>query len=363
MTGVADLGVMRAVRWWGPRDLRVEIVPIPEPKEFEALVRIDRVGLCGTDVEEYLSGPHDIPLERPHPVSRAMAPMIPGHELVGTVVRCDSRPELVGKVVIPDVVQGCGRCWWCVRHEGGLCPDLVVLGQTADGGLAEFMCCRAATLVRVPPGVGIDVAAFAEPTAVAVRAIGKVGDLRGSTVAVVGAGVIGNLIAQVARAHGAEVIAIDTVDWRRGLAARVGVRAASADAGVDAVAELTGGRMADVVFECAGRDASFALSATLARRGGAIVLVGIGTTLPALPWREVVINEQRLIGSAAHVWDVDVTTAMRLLADGHVDPMPMISRIIGPDDVATTIEELATSSGLAKVLVDPHLRSSQQRAS
>ena len=102
--------------------------------------------------------------------------------------------------------------------DEGLCPDLVVLGQTAEGGLAEFIRCRVETLVIVPSGLSIDVAAFAEPTAVAVRAIAKAGDLRGSTVSIVGAGVVGNLIAQVARAHGARVIATDTVEWRRELA-------------------------------------------------------------------------------------------------------------------------------------------------
>jgi 2-desacetyl-2-hydroxyethyl bacteriochlorophyllide A dehydrogenase len=345
---------MRALRWHGARDLRVDVVSIPEVGPNDALVRVTRVGLCGTDVEEYLTGPHDIPVDEPHHISGAIAPMIPGHELVGTVERCDSRPELVGMTVIPDVVQGCGRCWWCRRHEDGLCPDLVVLGQSADGGLAEFVRCRAATLVSVPSELSIDNAAFAEPVAVAVRAVAKAGDLRGCTVAVVGAGVVGNLIAQVARARGAQVVATDTAAWRLDVAAASGIATVPVETSSAQIAELTGGRMADVVFECAGRDASFALSATLARRGGAIVLVGIGNTFPAFPWRDVVLREQRLIGTAAHVWDVDVTTAVELLASGHVNPAPLISRIVGLDDVAATLEELTTSAQLAKVLVDPH---------
>jgi threonine dehydrogenase-like Zn-dependent dehydrogenase len=279
--------------------------------------------------------------------------MIPGHELVGTVERCDSRPELVGTIVIPDVVQGCGVCWWCRRHEDGLCPDLVVLGQTADGGLAQFVRCSADTLVTVPPGLSIDVAAFAEPVAVAVRAIAKAGDIRGTTVAVVGAGVVGNLIAQVARAHGARVVATDTAQWRLELAAASGINSVPIENSDERLRDITGGRMADVVFECAGRDASFALSVGLARRGGTIILVGIGNTLPPLPWRDVVLKEQRLIGTAAHVWDVDVTTAVELLAGGQVNPAPLISRIVGLDDVAATLEGMTTSAHLAKVLVDP----------
>ena len=205
----------------------------------------------------------------------------------------------------------------------------------------------------MPSGLSIDVAAFAEPTAVAVRAVAKAGDLRGSTVSVVGAGVVGNLIAQVARAHGARVIATDTAAWRRDLAAGSGILTSTVEKSTEALADLTDGRMADVVFECAGRDSSFALSVNHARRGGTIVLVGIGNTTPPLPWRDIVLRELRLVGSAAHVWDVDVTTAVELLADGQVDPAAMLSRVVGLDEVAATLEELAASATLAKVLVDP----------
>lgn len=355
MSGTEDerMPRMRALRWHGQRDLRVENVPVPQLGPTDALVRVERVGLCGTDLEEYCTGPHDIPVDRPHPISGAIAPMIPGHELVGTVVRCDTRPELVGRTVIPDVVQGCGTCWWCRRHDEGLCPDLVVLGQTANGGLAEFVRCRAETLVEVPGGLSIDVAAFAEPTAVAVRAVAKAGNLRGCTVAIVGAGVVGNLIAQVARAHGARVVAIDTGAWRLELAEAAGVAIAAVETSVERVSELTGRRMADVVFECAGREASFELAMTLARRGGTIILVGIGNTTPPLPWRDIVLREQRLLGTAAHIWDVDVATAVELLASGLVDPAPLITRIVGLDDVAATLEEMTGPSKLAKVLVDP----------
>ena len=104
---------------------------------------------------------------------------------------------------------------------------------------------------------------------------------------------------------------------------RSGILTVTVENSVENIAGLTG-RMADVVFECAGREPSFALATTHARRGGTIVLVGIGNTTPAFPWRQVVLQEQRVIGSAAHVWDVDVATAVELLAAGHVDPSPMI---------------------------------------
>lgn len=346
---------MRSLRWHAARDLRLDEVDVPTPGPGQALVRVERVGLCGTDLEEYLHGPLDIPVGQPHPRSGCAAPLAQGHEVVGTVVECPDRPEWVGRRVVPDVVEGCGRCWWCARHEEGLCPDLVVLGMHAPGGLAEYLLCRAETLVAVPAEVPAEVAVFAEPVAVAVRAMAKVGDLRGAAVHVVGAGVVGNLLVQVARAHGALAFAQDPSPSRRALARAAGAAGVAADAAEAAqlIRDAQDGRLADVVFECAGRDQAFADSVALTRSGGTVVLVGLSASEPAMPWRDVVLGEKRLVGTAAHLWDQDVTTAVRLLADRTVRPRPLISETVPLTGVADALERLARPNDLAKVLVDP----------
>ncbi|MFE6736561.1 zinc-binding dehydrogenase [Microbacterium sp. NPDC057650] len=353
---------MRALRWHGARDLRVDEVERPVPGPGQALVRVERVGLCGTDLEEYLHGPVDIPALAPHHRSGATAPLTIGHEVVGVVAECPDDPALVGIRVIPDVVEGCGACYWCLRHEEGLCPDLVVLGQHAPGGMAEYMLCRSATLVRVPPELDVDIAAFAEPVAVAVRAVAKAGDLRGTTVAVIGSGVVGTLIAQVARGHGAEVIAQDPAAHRRDIVSELGFRTAADRAETAAAALQASGRPADVVFECAGRPRSLDDAIALTRRGGTTVLVGLDPTPPSFPWRDVVLGEKRLIGTAAHMWDVDVLTAVRLLATGVVDPRPLLSRVVPLAGAAAALDELAEPNHLAKVLVDPQAPSTIEGA-
>jgi threonine dehydrogenase-like Zn-dependent dehydrogenase len=346
---------MRALRWYAAGDLRLDDVERPAVGPGQALIQVERVGLCGTDLEEYLHGPLDIPVGHPHPRSGAQAPLAQGHEVLGRVVECPDRPEWVGRCVIPDVVEGCGHCWWCLRHEEGLCSDLVVLGMQAAGGLAEFMLCRSATLVDVPGSLDLDVAAFAEPVSVAVRAVAKAGDLRGATVAVVGAGVVGNLILQVARAYGAMIVIQDPSEGSRELALQLGATEASADfaSSQKLLARLTDHRMADVVFECAGREASLRDSIALTRRGGTTVLVGLNADDPQIPWRDIVLGEKRLLGTAAHMWDVDVVTAVRLLESGTVDPRPLLSKVVGLGEVAETLEHLAGPNTLAKVLVDP----------
>lgn len=346
---------MKALRWHGQQSFQLDTIDRPTAAPDQALIKVERVGVCGTDIEEYLQGPVDIPVGTPHAGSGHMAPLALGHEVVGVVVECPQDPTWVGKRVIPDVVEGCGQCWWCLRHEEGLCPQLVVLGQHAPGGLAHYMVARAHTLVEVPEHLTPDIAAFAEPTAVAVRAVEKAGDLRGATVVIVGAGVVGNLIGQVVQAHGAVVIAVDPAQHRQDLALICGANyAVSTRAQAQEILDrVTQTRGADVVFECAGRSSAFIDAVALTRRGGTTVLVGLNTDEPQLPWRDVVLTEKKLIGTAAHLWDVDVKTAVQLLASGTVNPAPLLSKVVGLDQVAASLSELATPNTLAKVLVDP----------
>lgn len=350
---------MRAVRWHGRFDIRVEEVESPAPRAHEAVIRIERVGLCGSDVEQFETG-HTID---PGAFGEAAAgagateanqqPMILGHELVGIVEECASRPELVGRRVIPDVVEGCGNCWWCARHEAGLCPNLVVRGQTSDGGLAEWFTCDAATLVVVPGGLSPEVAVFAEPLAVAVRALAKLGEIRGATAAIVGMGVIGNLIGQVCRSRGINVVGIDIAPHRAAQAEAVGIVTVTPDQAGTAVFAATGGRGADVVFECVGKPETFADSGRLCRAGGTVVLLGISDEVPPFAWRDAVLREITYVGSAAHMWDTDVQSAVNLLAAGTIKVTGLTSRVIGLGEVAEVLRELTEPNELAKVVVDP----------
>ena len=337
---------MQAVRWHGPRDVRVEHIRVPHPADGEILVAVERAGVCGSDLEEYRAGPVAI---RPKAV-----PLVLGHEVVGTVVDSPSGTPAVGTRVVPDVVVGCGRCWWCLRHQEGLCPDLRVRGQQQDGGLAQFMIADAATCVTVPPDMNLDVAAFAEPTAVAVRALRKAGDLTGCAITVVGGGTVGHLIAQAALAGPcASVTVVDPVPHRRNMAAAVGATVADLADASDRIAALTGGRGADVVFECSGAATAPAEAVRLSRRGGTVVLVGFRAGHLTLPWLDVVLHERHLIGTAAHLWDVDVAGAVALLARGSVDPRLLHSGTVPLDQATDAFTRLDTDPSITKLLLVP----------
>lgn len=329
---------MFAARWHGRSDVRVEVVSRPRPAPDQAVVAVELAGLCGSDAEEYLHGPV---VARP--------PVTLGHEIVGRVDEpaADGSGPAAGTRVVVDVVTGCGRCFWCRRHEEGLCPGLVVTGLDADGGLAEFVLGRAERLVPVPDTLDPRIAVLAEPTAVAVRATRKVGSLLGAGVLVVGGGTIGMLTGQLARSSGAgEVVVVEPAAYRRDLLASWGLTAvwhADPAARAASVRAALDDRNADLAFECSGRNGMPAEAIGLVRSGGTAILLGVTPEAEALPTLDVVLGEKTIVGSAAHMWDDDTAVAVGLLASGSIDASAMLTHTF----------DLANAAEAFQALVDP----------
>ncbi|MBN6052110.1 alcohol dehydrogenase catalytic domain-containing protein, partial [Nonomuraea sp. RK-328] len=349
---------MRALRWYGRGDVRLTDVERPRPGPGEVLIAVTLCGVCGSDVEEYEAGPIVVPVT-PHPLTGRAAPLTLGHEVVGVVAEPGDGVDLApGTPVVPDVVLGCGVCWWCARGDYPLCERGAALGLQGDGGLADYLVAPAARCVPLPAGMPPGVAVFAEPAAVAVRALDKAGDVSGATVAVVGAGAIGLLVAQVAGSRGAAaVVAVEPDPRRRAVARSYGLVDVAPGDAAGAVRELTGGRGADVVVESAGVAAAVADALSLCRRGGTTVLLGVTPGRVAIPALDVVLGEKRVVGSASHRWDTDVRAAVALLHGGHirVDRLPVqtvplaeaVPRGLAdpPRDVLKTVVDVAGTGG------------------
>src|SRR5438552_8337343 len=181
---------MKAARWHGRRDVRIEVVPDPTPGPQEVVLHVDWCGICGTDMEEYLTGPHWVAVGHPHPLTHAQAPLALGHEFCGEVVAVgrEVRGLRVGDRVAPDTLIYCGHCYWCQRHQVQLCEHVAFLGLMADGGLAEFCVAPEAMCIPLPPSLSSDRAALAETLAVGVHALRRGRLSPGETVVIVGAG-------------------------------------------------------------------------------------------------------------------------------------------------------------------------------
>jgi (R,R)-butanediol dehydrogenase/meso-butanediol dehydrogenase/diacetyl reductase len=353
---------MKAAVWHQRRDIRIESFPDPgRPAADQVRVRVSWCGICGTDLEEYLYGPLFIPAERPNPLTGRMAPMVMGHEFVGVIDEVGAGVEGLrpGDHVAIDTLLHCGKCYFCNRHLVQLCEKLAIMGLSTDGGLAEFVNAPSYMCFKYPSTLPDDHAALAEPASVAVRAVRRSRLAEGETVAIIGAGTIGLLTLQVAKAMGAQsVTVVDPAENRRAIAVGLGAAAGvdpGADDPVSALHALTGGLGADVVFECAGNVQTMEMSPLLARKQGRVVLVGLHDAPVMMSLLPVVTGEKEIIGSFSHVYDEDFAPAVELLSSGRITAEPLITARISLDNlVLRGLDELSASkSRHLKILVSP----------
>ncbi|MDQ1689306.1 MAG: (R,R)-butanediol dehydrogenase / meso-butanediol dehydrogenase / diacetyl reductase [Frankiaceae bacterium] len=327
---------MKAVRWHAARDVRVEEIADPEsPPAGWVRLRVEACGICGTDVEEYLHGP----------VVLRGAPLVLGHEVAGVVEEVGPDTSFaIGQRVAVEGNLVCGRCPSCLRGEANLCRDNEQLGLQRDGGLAELMLAPEAVCAPIRSSVPPELAALAEPLSVAVRAVRR-GRVSGATVAVVGAGPVGLLLAQVARLQGADrVVLVDPLASRRQLAVALGA---------DEAVEPGAGGEYDVVFESAGNAAAVESSVLLTRRGGTTVLLGVTDQAVRLAMPDFLVAERTLLSSMSHVFDPDFTTAAELINEGKLTLEPLITDQVSLDRaVSDGLDALvASSADHVKVMV------------
>src|SRR4051812_10394720 len=242
------------------RDLRIREEPVPVPGPHESLVRVEAVGLCGSDLHWYDEGG----------IGDAVlgSPLVVGHEFAGVA---EGGP-LDGRRVAVDPALPCGHCELCLAAHGNLCPNVVFAGHGGcDGGLREYLAWPDSALHPLPDGFDGVTGAMLEPLGVALHAYDLGHVHLGAATAVVGCGPIGLLLIQVLRAAGARVVlAVDPLEHRRAAATAAG--AAAVLAPEDVMTDTM-----DVVFEVANEGAAVELAMRLARPGARIVLAGIPT--------------------------------------------------------------------------------------
>jgi (R,R)-butanediol dehydrogenase/meso-butanediol dehydrogenase/diacetyl reductase len=338
---------MRAVRWHARGDIRLDEVPDPpRPGPGEIGVRVAWCGLCGSDVHEYRSGPFQIPL-RPHPVTGRQAPIVLGHEVSGWVE--ESGPGVPGPVV-GDLVSlngliPCGRCPQCRRHAPQCCVSFGHIGMSADGGLADRLTVPAEMVVAAPPGADPEIAALAEPFAVAMHAIAQADRPADQRCVIIGAGAIGLAVALVLREAGNAVTVLDIAAER--------LRHASA-LGLTTVSSAAAAGPAAVVFECSGASEAPSAAVRLAEPGGLIVFVGLPEAPSTLDFKPLVLRELRTVGAVSHRTQADLVPALSFLAGHAAHARRLITaRIPLEATVADGIEVLASSAARrhGKILV------------
>lgn len=345
---------MLAIRWHARDDVRLDEVSLPPaPSEHEVQIRVLWTGICATDIEEWQRGPIFIPMQ-PHQLTNQHAPLTLGHEISGEVVATGSNVDdlVIGDRVAVDGLSSCGACDWCRQNRPVLCASLAAVGLMADGGLAEYCNVPAKGCFRIPISLGADVAALAETLAVGVRALARGRFVAGESVCVVGAGAVGLLAMQAARALGASLVStLEKNPTRRALATQLG-----ADSIGDTANDVP---QADVVLECSGNASAAASAITVLKPGGRMVLVGLLSEPLMVDALSIVTGEREIIGSLSHVYDTDFAKAISLLSLGLVNAEPLISHRVKLVDTLTAFAALAAHpADHLKVVVSPRELSS-----
>ncbi|NSW78940.1 MAG: galactitol-1-phosphate 5-dehydrogenase [Chthonomonadetes bacterium] len=336
-------------------DLRYEQVPTPQPGAGEVLVRVAYCGVCGSDIPRiFVKGTYRFPL-------------ICGHEFAGVVERCGEGVQRVspGDRVTVFPLLWCGRCSACERGRYAQCEHYDYLGSRRDGAFAEYVVAPERNLLKVPDGVSLQEAAMTEPAAVAYHALRRAGGVApGETVAIFGAGPIGLMVAQWARVMGASQIALfDVVDEKIALAQRLGfTHAYHSHRAEEIIASLTQGKGAHVCVEAAGVPQTLLQACACARSGGRVVLLGNpagDATVPTGLWSQLMRREVNLFGTwnseyAVYSEDDDWHTALRAMAEGWLQLMPLVSHQVPLSEAVHTLHAMREGKGFfCKVLIQP----------
>lgn len=339
---------MKAARFYGDHDVRIETVPVPVPREGEVLLRVLRSGICGTDASEWKAGPRMFPVDKAHPVTGHQGPMTPGHEFVGEVVEAAGADFAIGDVVASGAGVSCGVCDRCREGRTNLCERYWTLGLSTDGGLAEYVAVPESTLVAVPADLDLDHAALAQPLAVGLHAARRSGVRDGDRVVLIGAGAIGTFtLAGLASLYDAHITVVDLPGPKLERALRLGAQEAVV---ADRMDEIPRG--ADVVIEASGAPGQLDRAVSLVRDGGTVLQVGLPGGRQEVDIHQIVLREIEVTTTLAHVCGEDLAEALRLLQTTTLGA-ELLDSVHSLDELAGELDRLAQGKVDGKVVFDP----------
>jgi L-iditol 2-dehydrogenase len=334
------------------KHLSITDLPRPILGPGEVMIRVAACGICGSDVHGYDGSS-----------GRRIPPIVMGHEAAGVLAAVGEGVTgyRVGDRVTFDSTVYCGKCEFCQRGEVNLCDRRQVVGVSCSdyrraGAFAEYVTVPERILYRLPDGLSFSDAAMLEAVSVAIHAVRVANVTGGEAALVIGAGMIGLLILQAAKASGCSRVFVTDIDATRLELAR----SLGADAVIDSsreslaarVERLTAGRGVDVALEAVGRPETVAAGIDCTRKGGTVALVGnIAPEVP-IPLQKVVTRQICLQGSCASAGEYP--QAMQWMAEGKIKVAPLISAIAPLEEGPLWFARLyAREPNLMKVILDP----------
>jgi len=334
-----------------PGKIEFRDISIPKVKEGQVLVEIIRIGICGSDIHVY---------HGKHPYTSY--PVVQGHEVSGRIKKIG--PEVSGfevgdKVTIqPQVV--CGECYSCTHGRYNICDNLKVMGFQTTGMASEYFAVDAEKVLKLPDNIDYNQGAMIEPLAVAVHALGRAREgVKGKKILVLGAGPIGNLVAQAAKGIGAKSVMItDLSDYRLNIARECGIDYCVNSSTQDletVVKEKFGTReKADLILECVGINTTIDQAIKVARKGTDIIVVGVFGDKPTVDLGLVQDRELRLIGTLMYQ-ENDYKKAIELIEAEKINLDPLISVHFNFKDYLKAYQYIEEKKDkVMKVIIDIH---------
>ena len=354
---------MTAVMTHGPRDYRVEEIPVPEPGPGELLIEVGAVGICASDMKCFLGG--ELFWGKDGRSGYVEGPCVAGHEYAGRVVSLgdgagEAHGVAVGDRVVAEQIVPCGECRFCRRNQYWMCQVHNIFGfkRHLNGGMARYNLFPAKALVhKVPDSLSDGQAAYIEPLACAWHAVDR-GEIQpGDTVVICGVGNIGLCMLQVAKLQlggTGRLIALDTKPYRLELATKFGadetIDVTKGDA-VDRVRALTDGYGCDVYVEASGNPAGVVQGLQMIRKLGTFVEFSVFNEPATVNWT-IIGDTKELNIHGSHLGPFCYPKTIQALADGSVDVAPLLADSYPLDQFARAMEA-SLSGDVLKNLVVP----------
>ena len=346
---------MKALVLRAPNEFGIETVPDPKPGPFEVLCKVERVGICGTDVH-MVQGHYD---NWP-----AYYPFIPGHEWSGEIIELGEGAEdfgwAIGDQVAGSSHAGCKYCKMCIEGRYQLCLNYGKshihshYGHTAQGAYAEYVVHDIRSVFKLRDGMSLDEGAVTDPASIALHCAHRGCVHTGQTVVVVGAGPVGILAADAARALGASRVIVAARGARLSVVEKFGFEVYDTNKGGVDVFKQMAPLGADVVLDAAGTPHTIPLGLDMLAKGGRLSAVGIPIENVSLNLGPLVLNELELVGSRAVAGEMDAT--LDFIHDGRIRATDIITHRFPLEEFGKALEVTDKRiDGAMKVFIDMSL--------
>jgi L-iditol 2-dehydrogenase len=335
---------MKALQFFGPKDLRFVDIPEPQINSNEVLMQVKKVGICGTDLHIYTGG------------MQVTTPLVMGHEFVGDIVKVGENVNTikVGDRAVAEHVVGCNSCTYCKQGKRNLCKNPTVIGLHRPGALAEYIALPQELVFKLPDELSYDEGVLVEPLSIAVYAVRKSGVDVGDIVGVVGQGPVGLLVDYVVKESGGTVFGFDKHDNRLSFAKDQGYITqgftVEGQNYLQAFKEQTA-EGADIVFEVVGSSTSAEMALELARPGGKVVILGVYAHDVTVNMMNIVKKELQVFGSWTCIFSFEHT--MLFLKSQKIDTNKFITHRYSFSDAIEAFEDaLADKSNRIKSVIE-----------